>query len=704
MNKSLKEIEIRDIYSSEKDDLLDSFYNPVLEKAILYDRITGFFSPKVLAAAARGFSNLIKSGGKIRLITSIELNAEVYKVINGTFTVNDMDNLAEWDMDDIENTLIKDYLAIFSHLLHNGQLEMRVAAVQKSGGIMHQKIGLIEDENGDALSFSGSNNETAYGWLHNIEEFKVFKNWRIASAKYYQSDREKFDRLWANNTEGVKTLTIDEAVKERLIRETKTDEDIKIVISRVTNNLDHSIIQSEKDNLRDYQLEAIKHWFDHKCTSIFEMATGTGKTRTAVGALKEFLKRNSYLHAIVVVPLTTLTIQWKNDLSRELDNCIIINTSTDSKWKDEVSGLENLAKLGKVQDYIIITTYSMLPKKSFYDELTKLGDNIILVADEMHNLATERGINAVISKIYKYRLGLSATPTRLWKQSESDEVGAIFGDNRFSFDIKRAIHEKYLVPFNYRPQKVYLSHDEFEQYIQISREIGRLIYLENDRAVDKTALNSKRIKRARIKKNAENKILALRRELIKLKRNDDLHHALIYVDNEDYLQNLQKMLTEINIKTSKLVGKTTLEDRLSIIKELRTGGIDAIVAIKCLDEGVDIPSAQTAFILSNNTDSREYVQRLGRVLRLDPKGTKTLSEVYDYIVVPPKDISYSDTQERNFARGLIKSEIIRAKFFTELALNSEEASLQVFDITDEFGFYFNEYDLCYNTRKVGSDE
>lgn len=706
MNNSLKGLGIRDTYSSENDNLLTDFYNPVLEQAVLYDRVTGFFSPKVFAAASRGFANLIKTGGKIRLLTSIELNPDVYRTIGKVFSLDDMNELTSWSLDDIEDALVKDYLAVFSHLLNSGQLTMRIVAVEKSNGIMHQKIGLIEDENGDALSFSGSNNETAFGWIHNIEEFKVFKNWRIASAQYYHSDREKFDELWSGTAEGIKTLNIEDAVKERLVRETRTSEDINVVISRVLDRSQQSVIPSNSNNkpLRDYQLKAIKHWFDNDCTSVFEMATGTGKTRTTVGALKEYKAKTGHLHAVVVVPLTTLTIQWKNDLVSELEKCIIINTSTDSKWKEKINNIAIMKKFGELSDFVVITTYSMFPKTVFNEELSKIADDTILIADEMHNLVTRRGIDASKSNTYRYRLGLSATPMRLWKQDESQEIAKVFGGNRFTFDIERAIKENYLVPFNYHPQKVYFGPGEFEEYVEISREIGRLSHLDNDKTADKTALNSKRIQRARIKKNAAGKLLVLSTELKRLKRDDMLHHVLIYVDNEKYMQNLQIMLTENDIRTSKFIGETTLEERLSIINELRSQGIEAIVAIKCLDEGVDIPSARTAFILSNNTDPREYVQRLGRVLRLDPAGEKKHSDIYDYLVVPPRDIAYANQQMRGYAKSLVKNELIRAKFFTELAQNSEEASAQVLDIADEFGFYFDDDDLCYNNILEDSNE
>jgi superfamily II DNA or RNA helicase len=159
------------------------------------------------------------------------------------------------------------------------------------------------------------------------------------------------------------------------------------------------------------------------------------------------------------------------------------------------------------------------------------------------------------------------------------------------------------------------------------------------------------------------------------------------------------MLSEINIITTKFVGSTPLEDRVRIIKNLRNKTIKAIVAIKCLDEGVDIPSAQLAFFLSNNTDPREYVQRLGRVLRQDKEGGKTRADVYDFIVLPPKGVIFDSESGRLIARNLIKNELRRSNFFQELALNGDDAKQLTEDRIDDYGFVFEDEDLVYNNSE-----
>lgn len=339
----------------------------------------------------------------------------------------------------------------------------------------------------------------------------------------------------------------------------------------------------------------------------------------------------------------------------------------------------------------------MFAKKDFGERIESIKDDLVLLADEMHNLVNKNRLAALSNPSYSYKLGLSATPTRLWNQYESILVRQQFGDNSFVYDLGDAINSGFLVNYNYHPLPIFLENDEYERYVALSKSIGRLFQSGSKVDDDNSPLSSKLRERARIKKNASNKLVALDITIKKLQQNKGFNNALIYVENEDKISELQKVLTDNLIRTTRFTGENTLEERLSAIENLRKKSINAIVAIKCLDEGVDIPTAQQAFFLSNNTDPREYVQRLGRVLRLDKEGGKEMADIYDYIVMPPSDVIYADEGERKIARNMIKNELIRSKFFNELSSNSDKAQEIIDDAVDKFGFYFEDDELNYNT-------
>lgn len=692
---NLKDLQIEKSYSSEGQNLLKDFYVPVLKCAKKYDRISGFFSPKILSVASRGFAQAIKNDVKIRLITSIKVDQSLAELSADDIQNALQLNIAQWNIDEIQNELERDYLKVFSYLLSSGMLEMKIA-ILNNDGILHQKVGIITDSDNNSISFSGSNNETVYGWETNDEEFKVFTNWNIASIDYFDSDRKKFEKIWNGNYAHAKIIDLPEAIRSEIIDYTKTEEDVDKIIERIKKQEEEGASNptTNKRELRPYQLEAINHWFSNGFNSIFAMATGTGKTFTTMNALKRFREAIGSLNAVIAVPLRTLAEQWENEVIDFFPDLTIINTTDGADWRDKVEVIEHeFQRNGATKDFIIITTYSTFPNIA----KSGIGDDILLVADEMHNLATDIGLNAAASELFKYKIGLSATPERLWKPSESAVLNQLFGNNRFEFGIEQALNNNCLVHFNYHPNFIELTMDEYEDYVRLSRKIAKLAASSSDvddnyDAGNNSALNSELIKRARIKKNAESKIPYVIQQLRTLKSQSKLNRALIYVDNENFLDDLQNALASSRIVTSRYLGSTPSDERNKIIKNLCSDTIDAIIAIKCLDEGVDIPSARQAFILSNGTDPREYVQRLGRVLRKDDKSGKTISEVHDYLVLPPTNIRYADDFERKTIRNMVKNEIKRSDFFVSLANNRDEAKDLIaekafslgFDFTDDF--------------------
>lgn len=699
----LKDIELKRVYTSDNSDLVNEFFNPVLESAIQYDRITGYFSPRVLALAARGFSKFLSRGGKIRVITSVQVDTETYNTLrnyHGSISerLAQLDEVKLFNPSDLKDDLQKDYLKIFLSLIKTGLLEMKIAVVDsEKGGIFHEKIGIVIDEEGNGLSFSGSNNETPSGWGRNIEQFKVFSNWNIATVEFFNQDKLQFDDYWGGKSKAAIVLDVDEAFKQNVLKINELDEDFQDIVRRVsTAEKKLGAVKVEEERTpHPYQLEAMSHWKEHGYMSVFEMATGTGKTFTSILALKEFKQDNGSLHGVVVVPLSTLVIQWADELKANLPNVtIIIVSGINTSWKDQVSNLIASRRLGIDVDYVLVTTYATFSSDSLSGYIDQMPDKLILLADEMHNMVTESNLRAASNLAYAYRLGLSATPIRLWKQEESREVLGLFGGNSYVYSLEKAIDNGFLVPYYYHPIIIHLDAEEYEEYTVLSKEISRMSSFGDKSKKDNPSYSMKLMKRSRIKKQADSKFMRLEQMLNDL-GGSNMRDTLIYSDSNAMLERIQKILTTRFIKSTKFTGAETLDERLNTINNLREGAISAIVAIKCLDEGVDIPSAITGIFMSNNTDSREYVQRLGRVLRKDKLGNKDHANVYDFIVFPPGETGNEDSVGRN----LVKNELIRCKFFTELAVNGDESWWSIYESLDKYGYYFQEEELSYNSGK-----
>jgi superfamily II DNA or RNA helicase len=704
----IEKLKLKKVYSSSNDNLLRDFYNPVLEQATKYDRITGYFSPTVFAVCAKGLSSMFVNGGKMRLITSIEVDQKTLESIKAS-----KDRVSEVlerykipdDPLELRTELEKNYYTLFIALLRIGIIELKIALTVNGTGILHEKIGIIHDKNDMKLSFSGSNNETVYGWTQNIENFKVFPEWDESSRGYFNDDLRKFESYWSGNSEKVVIVSVDDALKKEIFKSYALTENVDELIKKIKlkENLEFGEIKQKKRNLRDYQIAAIKHWEDQGFVSIFEMATGSGKTFTSLNALNHFKKTEKYLRCILVVPLVTLVEQWENEVRSIVDSVTIINaTGANPQWKSDFRKLSQSATLGTEDDFILITTYSTFSTATFRDLVNNYPSNeLILLADEMHNLVTENNINTASSEKFKFKLGLSATPTRLWKQYESQIVHELFGGKSFVYSLADAIRNKALVEYEYSVIPVHLTEEEFDEYLRLSKQASRLSHFAGEKTNGPNPLAAVLAKRAIIKKQAENKFIALDQLVDKLRMHGDFHNALIYVDSNSSLTNAQLILTEKHIKTSKFTGDESLALRNKVVKSLDSRLIEAIIAIKCLDEGVDIPSATIGIFLSNNTDPREYVQRLGRVLRRHDASNKQIAYVYDFIVLPPSSTDPSNSAARN----LVKTEVKRVKFFEELAKNSAEVKESLGKILDMYGYYFEIEELTgYNDDESEIDE
>jgi len=246
---SFRAIEINHSYESGQDDLICDFYVPVLSNTVRYDRIAGFFSSSSLAVAAEGVASLIKNNGTMRIIACQKLSKNdiemiekcvlnLDEVINEKF-ISDVDTLS----DDFE----KDHVRALGWMIANGYLEIKVALVYNENricteeeinkkAIFHQKVGILYDSDGNVISFSGSINETATGWMGNVEEFKVFKSWQVGQSFYLNDDIKKFDEYWNGIRKNVKIVDMPKATKEKLLEIGHDFNMDKIMINRYNKN------------------------------------------------------------------------------------------------------------------------------------------------------------------------------------------------------------------------------------------------------------------------------------------------------------------------------------------------------------------------------------------------------------------------------------------------------------------------------------
>lgn len=693
---SLKDLEIQPSYETlEGTDPVNGFYVPALAESVEYDRSVGFFSSASLALAARGVAGLIHNRGKMRLVVSPHLSERDVAIIrqaesNPESVIESIMSEVLMDVDALAGEIEHDHVRALGWMLANGYLELRIACVIDENGdilqdqLFHQKVGILRDAEGYALSFSGSINETASGWLFNSEEFKVFKSWDEGQRGFFESDERKFSELWNNQRERVMTFEPKGSLSSLLVAEGK-DFDIEcssLAKTRAARNM-------KRISLFPYQREAFKTWRCHEGQLLFEMATGTGKTRTALACVQDLLIAKPKLVCVIATPQSTLSRQWEREVSAlglKFDTSIFADSSagTSASWASSIRAALGRIAIGIDESLIVYTTHASAANELFIKAIEGADPSlaVCLVGDEVHGMGSREQRKALLER-YTYRIGLSATPSRWFDEEGSALLRSYFGGQSFEFTIKDAQEtvnplagETFLCPYQYHLETVGLSDDEAEKFDRLTKQIAKLSHQDDDAARER--LDQLLRKRALIKKNAVAKLDGLDALLDHIE-----HEDLLVFTSPQRIDEVESILGRHGVAAHRFTQQQGtrpkrefggLSERDYLIKMFKEGVLQALVAIKCLDEGIDIPQAKSAILLSSSTNPREYVQRVGRVIRRSPG--KNLAHIYDFVVVP--DWSrlelYGDIESE---RRLFNQELVRIEDMRKNAVNSTDVLIKM---------------------------
>ncbi|HUS49054.1 MAG TPA: DEAD/DEAH box helicase family protein [Candidatus Paceibacterota bacterium] len=688
----LTDIYINSFYDSEEDDILNDFYLPVLSECKEYRRLTGFFSSTSLSIAARGIRGLIENSGHMKIISGAVLRKEDVKAIKeGTENPsNVIENLSLNDLDSIENEFIKNHIRALSWLIANKKLEIKIALVKdkygdpidvetlEKNGIFHQKVGIFIDKDKNMIAFSGSVNETAFGWKENIEEFNVFRSWIKDEYKYFKNQYEKFEKYWSGKKYRVEVMDVPDAIKKRLI---------KMAPNRYEKiNLEYVPKQEIKKRKVlepwTHQKNAIKALRNNKYKGIFKMATGTGKTYTAFLALEHFYKdvKENKNRIVIVVSSHNLLQQWLKDLREFFPHKnFILNydsktSESDKKfaWKVWMSNFEK----EELNTFLIITIKSL---KNF--TLLKSFTPDFLIADEVHTYGTENNIEILkhfFSKT-KFRLGLSATPERYYDLNGTNNINNFFGPIVFEYGIKDAQNDGVLANYYYYPYLVNLTEEEEIELEEISLKIRKKVAINYEDEISEKEgyllknIENLLIKRAKIIKRAESKFNELKRILSVYM--GKLKQCIVYCLDTNQLNTVQTVFDKLKLENYiKYHSKTP--NREAALNLFKRKNCNFILSINCLDQGVNIPSCESFIMLSSSANPREYIQRRGRVLRNPINKVKPMVRIFDVFAFP--------FSVNEIYREMIITHLARAWEFIEYS-ETPEARLAFQNIMDSYG-------------------
>lgn len=717
---SLQDHIIKSEYRSLIDNVVQDFYIPLLNEAVFYRRAVGFFSSSSLVEISKGIASLARRGGKIQIVASPYLSDEDVEAIRKGY--EDREKIIEKALlnqlsDETLDFYSMERLNLLATLIAEGILDIRIAYTEdhKGIGMYHEKMGVITDAEGNSVAFSGSMNESSTAMSINYETIDVFRSWGDTfEANQERLKENAFVSIWNNTEPNIQVLefpSISQAMIEKY-RKKPVDYDVdqKQFAAPSHQGKKKESIQASIGarippdvTLHDYQKEAIASWVGENYRGIFDMATGTGKTYTGLGAVSKLCEDlRDDLAVVIVCPYQHLVEQWVEDIVRfNIKPIIGYSSSSQKDWKKRLAQAVRDQKLRADKKFFcFICTNATFTNPYVQEQIGKIKSPVLLLVDEAHNFGA-KSLSQLLDDRFEYRLALSATLERHRDEEGTAALYNFFGKKCIVYSLERAIKEDKLTPYKYHPVLVYLNEEELDHYEQISYELSKhVIKGKNGRIKLDSYGEILAIKRSRIVAGAINKIDRLLDVITPYK---DDHFLLVYcgathiasptsdrTDTDEseikQIEAVTRLLgNSLGMKVSKFTAEEDIEERNSIKQHFKDGDdLQAIVAIKCLDEGVNIPGIKTAFILASTTNPKEYIQRRGRVLRKSPGTGKEYAEIYDFVTLPRPLDEVSGLTEDQMKRdlSLVKNELSRVLEFGRLSMNSMEATQIIWEICD----------------------
>lgn len=688
------ELTIKDLYVTDSDDIPEEFYGIALPKTVLYKRAAGFFSSSALATLGRGLKQFYYNGGNMRLIVSPLFSKEDYEAIElGYKAQEDIAAQRIVEMFNIDEIKDDDGANILSWLIFEKRLDIRVVVKKENNkkAIFHDKFSVLIDEEGNRITFRGSMNESETAMVDNYESIEVDCSWETEGLRRAIQREKQFDAIWDDDSNKWSTIPIPDAVKESLVQIRRP---IKADTYEYVENSPQLVCEPETVympsrpaipkwlELRKYQKNAIAAWVKNNNRGIFQMATGTGKTKTSLAAVTKILdvyySNQVKCGLVIVVPYVVLLEQWLEDL-KEFQISAIACYESKNKWLPRVE--ENIRLFNEnVRDKLfLITTTKTLISSDFQRCIATIKGDYIFLADEMHHLTSDM-MRQSLPQNAKYRLGLSATLMTKYNSAKMEELKAYFGGIIYEYSMKEAIETDCLTRYFYYPIYVELTDEEKSDYYEVSKKISKAMMLAGNDLDDDDNIPLKALlsQRGRILASASNKLIKLKEMAPQFK---DKANLIIYCgdkieSNVKYIDKVYEIVNnEEGIISAKFTAEENPQQRRDILDFFGKKVIQALIAIRCLDEGVDIPQLETAIIMSSGTNPKEFIQRRGRILR--KAAGKQYSYIYDFIVIPSlsiQDVSALTSDEKEMELKVISREFERVQEFANLAENGLEVT------------------------------
>lgn len=639
MNRSrgLRTVYFPESLDTSNDDVVEKLYIPGLSNCVRYDRGVGYFTSGWLTRVTDGLVPFASNGGVMRLITSPHLSAADWSAIKqGHDARHDSKLLAALDIaiDELAAATVQAPLDVLSWMVSDRLMDIKIAKpTLMLDGDFHPKLGVFTDAHGDFVAFHGSQNETLSGF-RNFETLHVHLGWtKDRDAAHAGRIVNIFDRLWSEHDPNVRCYKLPSAIRRRLIKFTENSRrpypdpvGTRVAISPAAWKWRH-------------QDEACAAFLKHRA-GVLAMATGTGKTRTALKIEAELRVRDLSTTTIIAAYGNDLLDQWHSELIERGASRLIYR---------------EYEKHHEAQEFAVLRGESVLliSRRKLANVIPKLSaskiESTLLICDEVHGFGEPGLVRSLAGQLrrFPYRLGLSATPTREYDQAGNKFIEREIGPVIFRFELRDAIRRGILCELGYHPIEFELS-DEDKADLQAAwkRHAGR----EKEGIGDQKRLY---MELAAVKKLSKEKIPPF--EAYVEKHPEILNRCIIFVEQANYGALLQNLMMKQRTEFHTYYG----DDDRNNLKRFAKGELECLIACKRISEGIDIQSVNNIVLFATARAPIETVQRVGRCLRTDPDNPNKRATVVDFI--------RTDGDEPNDSDDWMSTDLRRRTWFEQLA-------------------------------------
>jgi DNA phosphorothioation system restriction enzyme len=685
---SFLELEIPRSIKSTRVNPITGFFIPVLKAATKYDVAVGFFTTEWVRDAAEGVAHFAANGGEARWIISPILSASDYETLRdstGEFAPDQIRKKINHSFGTLFAGLREDTKTVLGWLIKDGIIKFRVGVpVNELDGMLHAKMGIFVDREGNRVAFSGSYNLTKRA-ATNWERIDIYCDWKSEDARErVQEIEDDIKEMWGGHDTNLKMYEPSDEALQPFLREADRTSRPYSVLMKVTSQERFSVPPDFliDGKLRQYQESAISAWLKNNGRGVFSLATGAGKTVTALAAVSRVANfhevKQANLLVVATVPYHHLADQWAKEAAA-FGFTPVVCYGGHATWIKKAQQAITAMTSGLDRIVFFVAVNDTFQSELFQRLLSGPNRSVLLIADEMHNLGASSYLSMLPTHV-RFRLGLSATPIRHGDEEGTKGLEQYFGPVVGEFTLGDAIKSGFLCPYYYYPVPAELNADEMVEYKDLSVRIGKAFAAGGgDEDQPGGYLQALLIERARLISRISSK-LALLGDILREKK--DTKYNLVYCGDakDEGVKQVDKALQLIGVslqmKANKFTAEESADERRVLLDEFSKGERQVLVAIRCLDEGVDVPRTETAYILASSTNPRQYIQRRGRVLRNAP-GKKTAT-IYDFIAVPNlEDLARTNPAAFEIERRLVRKELERISEFAELSLNPGDSLVKL---------------------------